>query len=173
MADVQYHLIRGYADLETACCGTQEKAFKDAWLLWPKLHYWEHPSWISNTEGYTYLMCTSVSWSPDHERFMQKPIGLVELQRSPFEGEERVVWLKYITVDPKHRRQGIASRLIEMVAEHMSKSGDLLSRSYATNYGLHIQARMDKALDAAGVPWTQSRREEVGKANRTRQAVAA
>lgn len=170
MADCTYHILRSFEELRRAFQGTSDKK---PWLLCPKLHYYRHPSWAANKADYTYLMCTVSTFSEEHDQTMQRVVGLIELERSPYKGQEHIVWLKYVTVDPQYQGQGIATRLIQMLARHMAKTGDTLQRSYSTEEGMRIQAKVDQALDEAGVPWTQSHRAEVGKANRTRQAVAA
>lgn len=88
-------------------------------------------------------------------------IGVVELWKSLFAEDE--VCMNFISVSPEFNGKGIASALVDKVAQTLAY-GTLLSRSIPSPQGkARIQQVIDRKLDEAGIPWVQAGREQVGK----------
>jgi GNAT superfamily N-acetyltransferase len=135
------------------------------WLLSPNLKYYETP-WGGGKEKenrYLFLMATVAlkedeieeCWS-SNRRNVRKAVGVLELQWSPFELEENVVWLKYVTVDPHWQGRGIARQLARNMVIVLSKLDCRLDRSRPSEEGFsRIKSYIDQILNEAGIRWTQ------------------
>ncbi len=136
------------------------------WLATPKLKYFAHRSALADHRGMgdrrTFFLATIVA-QPAKTNGAARPthecIGLIELEVSPFREDE--VWLKYVTVEPAYQGRGIAKELVRLMTEHLQSQTYLLSRSTATPQGVvWLQGHLDRVLDAAGIRWQQSGREQ-------------
>ena len=88
-------------------------------------------------------------------------IGVVELWKSLFAEDE--VCMNFISVSPEFKGKGVASALVDKVAQTLD-ARTLLSRSIPSPQGkARIQQVIDRKLDAAGIPWIQAGREQVGR----------
>jgi GNAT superfamily N-acetyltransferase len=135
-------------------------------LLSPKLQYYQMPWGLGpkKQNKYLFLMATAPltvaeqeeCWTANPEN-LRKAVGILELQWSPFELEENVVWLKYVSVAPEWQGQGIARQLATNMATVLKGSGCRLDRSRPSDEGLvRIKSYIDKVLDEACIAWTQS-----------------
>jgi GNAT superfamily N-acetyltransferase len=72
----------------------------------------------------------------------KKVVGVAGLQQAP--DEERVIWVKFISVDPAARQQGIGRTLVEEVFKYAKAHNQRIRASSYTEMG---QAHLKKIFD--------------------------
>lgn len=74
---------------------------------------------------------------------LRKVVGVAGIQHSP--DEERVIWLKFVSVDPAFRSLGVATRLADHVFEYAREGGLRIRASTYTDLGaLHLKHILDR-----------------------------
>lgn len=84
-----------------------------------------------------------------------KPVGVagVHFER----GEERVISVWFVTVDPEYRNQGIGSKLADMVFAWAGERGLRVRSSTYTELGAaYIKGAFERAAQKYGVPFKDS-----------------
>ena len=133
------------------------------WLAQPRVRYYSPRSALRGLRGekdgrVLFLALTEPSKDLDSGWTLQRCVGALELDQSPYESD--LLWLMYVSVDPEYQRQGVAATLVSMMVQHLASQPVRLQRSTASDEGaLKIQAHLDRALNAAGIAWTQNGRE--------------
>jgi GNAT superfamily N-acetyltransferase len=98
-----------------------------------------------------------VATLPGEVPSVRVPIGMLELQSSPYAQDE--VWLMYVSVTPAYQRLGISRRLLQELASHLRGKGKLLVRSRpAISSPPMFQAFIDQVLTEARIAWRQGDR---------------
>lgn len=85
-----------------------------------------------------------------------KMVGLAELDTNPQNSSE--LWLFYVAVAPAYRGRRIGANLLAGVIELAQQRGQSLAVSYPTELSKEqgFQQHLEAALNASGVPWSQS-----------------
>jgi ribosomal protein S18 acetylase RimI-like enzyme len=106
------------------------------------------PYSMSNKElEYYFVIATVKAKSKNYKKLMvDKVIGMVELQKSPYDPE--VLWLDFISVDPKYKNQGIGRKLSEMMVSFLEGKPWKLERSTPSDDGIkYIKSIIDDLLE--------------------------
>ena len=136
-----------------------------------KLHYYNRISGIFNSPSdYEYIVayipnvtfeipCEDIHGNRVFDyQTCNAVVGMIELQKAPSSPD---IWLKYVTVDPLYKRQGICSKLYQMMASSLPElfnrwNSSKLVRSMPSDEGLLATHRMTSILDNANIPWKWS-----------------
>lgn len=69
--------------------------------------------------------------------------GMIEMQQSPY--EDNVIWISFVSIDPKYRNKGIATLLIEQgILLCKKRKKDLLLSSYTEMGSKYLQTTITK-----------------------------
>lgn len=95
---------------------------------------------------YYYMLATVKVPSLDyHNLIVDKVIGMVELQKSPYNDE--VLWLDFISVDPEYKNRGIGKKLSTMMCEFLAEKDFKIERSRPSDEGLqYIKGVIDDLI---------------------------
>ena len=64
-------------------------------------------------------------------------VGLSGLQTSPYEGQENIVWVKFVSIDPKFRNRGYGKMLVEDIFKYAEENNLVLQLSSFVNRNDH------------------------------------
>lgn len=133
-ASLQWHQLSG-PQFDAAVDGEHDSDWKlvaAAWLKSPKLKYYMRRSALLGNRADTrmfFLATVEESPAPRKGRApaLRQAVGMLEIDFE--DGSSSTVGLKYVTVDPDFRNQGIATRLYEQLIEHLQKEKLTLYRT--------------------------------------------
>lgn len=126
----------------------------------PTVKYWHARSALlaldTKPDGRVFFTAsTAPERDPESGETLRRFVAILEAETSPYDESE--LWLKYVSVDPAHQRQGLAARLLAMYIEYARSTRQWLSISYATDEGkAKFQAHLVRMLNASGLRWSQS-----------------
>ncbi len=128
----------------------------------PRLKYFAHRTGfeaLHNPDRRTMLMAMTAPEPEGEHAGLRLVRGLLQMEVNPYDACE--LWVSYLTVDPAWQRRGIARGLLDMMVEQARSRKMRLSLSYATEEGQRkIQPYIDALLDASGITWSQSGRDD-------------
>jgi GNAT superfamily N-acetyltransferase len=105
-----------------------------------------HPDWRAGQAAAVRESCTNESRDVFVAEAGGRPVGFVSVALDAF--HDRMGWIDIIGVDPRHQRQGIATRLTERALDHLRAHGmDIAVVETGGDPG-HAPARA--AYDASG-----------------------
>lgn len=105
------------------------------------------PYTLSNKKlEYYYMVATVKAPSIDDKNLiLDKIVGMVELQKSPYNDD--VLWLDFISVDPEYKNRGIGKKLSSMMCEFLVEQDLKIERSRPSDEGLqYIKSVIDELI---------------------------
>ena len=149
---LQWRQLSGSA-FEDALSGVYDKhgtRIEPAWLLSPKLkYYFPRSCLVRGTDTRQFFLAVERSAS-NPTRW--QAVALLEIANQEY--EDSCVGIKYVTVHPEYRRQGLSMQLYGMLVEHLKANG---LRLYRTRPGAETPAAFTEAvtrfLTEQGVDW--------------------
>ena len=73
-------------------------------------------------------------------------VGLAEVEKSPYKGQENVVWVKFISIDPKYQGRGYASKLLDSIFRYAKDNNLVLEISVYSLEGWEKLKKKNKEL---------------------------